>query len=158
MEIWNQSTCELSIPITEIFFCYMNIPVYHLVFCKAFIFWPQKWKIRTHDMRYTNIDPSNLTHDHALHHRWWSTPKRQRFEPAIMHYTTIDPPKDQDHALYTTIDNLHDIHGYWWRHCTHKPKALVWWDNVPFSQDSAWKHLNNSSKRPNFHLRTELSL
>jgi hypothetical protein len=53
-------------------------------------------KIRTHDMHYTTIDP----------------PQSQRFGPTTMHYTTIDEPektkiRTQDHALCTTIDNLH---------------------------------------------------
>jgi hypothetical protein len=56
--------------------------------------------------QYKNI----RTQDHALYHHW---PQKDRFEPKTMHYTTIDPQKDQirtqDHALpgmhYTTIDH-----------------------------------------------------
>jgi hypothetical protein len=65
------------------------------------------------------------THDHALHHHW--PPKRHRFEPKTMHcdYTPLltAPP---------TLFN--GVHGYWWRHCTHKPKAPVteWWENMPW--------------------------
>jgi hypothetical protein len=68
---------------------------------------------------------------HAQHHLWPA--QSQIFEPTTMHYTDIDEPektkiRTQDHA-HTTIYNLHwhfnGVHGYWWRHCTHKPKAHI---------------------------------
>jgi hypothetical protein len=70
---------------------------------------PKSQRFETTAMHYTTIDPKKVresttrpcttppltpqntkirTHDHALHH--WP-PKRQRFEPTTMHYTTNDP-------------------------------------------------------------------
>jgi hypothetical protein len=50
-------------------------------------------------------------------------------------------------------------HGYWWRHCTRKPKVPVWMmKQCAIQPGSVWKHLNNSSKRTNFHLSTKLCL
>jgi hypothetical protein len=88
----------------------------------ALCHWPKKGRFELMTMHYTTNEPkSRIRTHHALHHHWpprvlrWpqylrSTPplppvtsKSKRFEPKTMHYTTIDPQKDEirtpNHAL-----------------------------------------------------------
>jgi hypothetical protein len=143
---------------------------------------PKRQKFEPKTIHYTTIDDPRKDKDsnprHALHHHW--LPKSQRFEPTTMHYTTNDEPektkiRTQDHALHNTIDNLHwhfnGVHMVIDDVPAHNPKHLcndvtahvnpkhLYDETMCYSVRIGVKtRLNNSSKRPNFHLSTELGL
>jgi hypothetical protein len=88
----------------------------------------QTSKIRTLNMHYTTIEPHKVK---VLNPRPCTTPslmspKRQRFEPKTMHYAPLLTTSTDTSMAFMVIDDV----------TAHvSPKAPVWWDNVPFSQD-----------------------
>jgi hypothetical protein len=110
-------------------------------------------KIRTHDIHCTTIDPHNV-----------KSPKRQRFESKTMHYTPLltTSTDTSTASIHMVID---DVAAHNPNHLCigmMKKYAMVIDDITAHVRTCMmrqwWKRLNNSSKLPNFHLSTELSL
>jgi hypothetical protein len=121
--------------------------------------WPKKsQRFDPTTMYYISIDPIPKVKDsnprHALVHHHWP-PQSQRFEPttALRHHWWARKDKDSNPRPctihhYWQPPLTHRRSWFWWRHCTHKPKAPVCRNDEKICRGYWWCHCTRKPKAP----------
>jgi hypothetical protein len=119
---------------------------------------PQSQRFEPTTMHYTTIDQPEKTkirtQDHALHHHQWARKdKDSNPRPCTIHHLWQPPLTLQRRSWLLMTSCTHKpkapvlrndekiCHGYWWRHCTRKPKHLCMMRQFVIQPGSAWKRL-----------------